>query len=192
MAALPQGPDSSVVQELRQKVAMGSRVLARFELVDYLGHLSARVSGTGCVLIRARGAEQGDQRRMTPEQVSLVDLEANHLDGEYRPPDETRLHTEVYKARPDVLAVVHTHQPLALLHQPGRPSVGARLASPWCLALVPRPCRQPALRPMSSAVWKARQGTWTSRMPAAKKPSTCCSMLARCGGWWCSTSRVGL
>jgi len=115
MAALPQGPDSSVVQELRQKVAMGSRVLARFELVDYLGHLSARVPGTGCVLIRARGAEQGDQRRMTPEQVSLVDLEANHLDGEYRPPDETRLHTEVYKARPDVLAVVHTHQPLATI-----------------------------------------------------------------------------
>src|SRR5438105_7078425 len=113
MAAL--GHDGTVIQELRQKVALGSCVLAHFELVDYLGHLSARIPGSDFVLIRARGAEQGDQRRMTPEQVSLVDLEANHLEGEYRPPDETRLHTEVYKARPDVLAVVHTHQPLATI-----------------------------------------------------------------------------
>ena len=113
MAAL--GHDGTVIQELREKVALGSRVLAKFELVDYLGHLSARIPGSDRVLIRARGAEQGDQRRMTPEQVSLVDLEANHLEGEYRPPDETRLHTEVYKARPDVLAVVHTHQPLATI-----------------------------------------------------------------------------
>ena len=113
---MPRPPlDRSLVQELRQKVAVGSRVLARFELVDYLGHLSARVPGTDCVLIRARGAEQGDQRRMTPEQVSLVDLDANHLEGEYRPPDETPLHTEIYRSRPDVLAVVHTHQPMATI-----------------------------------------------------------------------------
>jgi L-ribulose-5-phosphate 4-epimerase len=112
---LPQGLDRSLVTELRQKVALGSRVLARFELVDYLGHLSTRIPGTDCVLIRAHGATQGDQRWMTPEQVSLVDLEANHLEGEHRPPDETPMHTEIYKARPDVLAVVHTHQPLATI-----------------------------------------------------------------------------
>ena len=115
MSALPAGLDLSLVQELREKVALGSRVLAFHELVDYLGHLSARIPGTGYVLIRARGAEQGDQRRMTPEQVSLVDLEAGHVEGRYPPPDETRLHTEVYGARADVLAVVHTHQPLATI-----------------------------------------------------------------------------
>jgi L-ribulose-5-phosphate 4-epimerase len=115
MAPVPQGLDRALVEELRQKVALGSRVLASFGLVDYLGHLSARIPGTGYVLIRSRGAEQGDQRRMTPEQVSLVDLEATHLEGEYRPPDETPLHTELYRARPDVLAVVHTHQPLATI-----------------------------------------------------------------------------
>src|SRR5207237_10062061 len=109
MAAL--GHDGTVSQELRQKVALGSRVLAKFELVDYLGHLSARIPGSDCVLIRARGAEQGDQRRMTPEQVSLVDLEANHLEGEYRPPAETRLHTEHYKPRPDARAAVRPHRP---------------------------------------------------------------------------------
>jgi L-ribulose-5-phosphate 4-epimerase len=109
--------DPAVLQPLRELIATGSRVLARFELVDYLGHVSARVPGSDHVLIRARGAEQGDQLRMRADQVVLVDLEGEPVagaeDAAYRPPDETRLHTELYKARPDVQAIVHTHQPLA-------------------------------------------------------------------------------
>jgi L-ribulose-5-phosphate 4-epimerase len=106
--------DESVVRELKEKIALGSRVLAKLELVDYLGHVSARVPGTDYVLIRARGAEQGNQLHMRPEDVALVDLEATHLSGP-RQPDETKLHTEIYKVRPDVTAIVHTHQPLATI-----------------------------------------------------------------------------
>ena len=109
--------DAAVLQGLRELIAVGSRVLAKFELVDYLGHVSARVPGSDHALIRARGAEQGDQLRMRPDQVVLVDLEGvlqeGFQDPSYRPPDETRLHTELYKARPDVQAIVHTHQPIA-------------------------------------------------------------------------------
>jgi L-ribulose-5-phosphate 4-epimerase len=112
---IPDGVDAVTVAELRAKVALGCRVLAKLELVDYLGHVSVRVPGGEYALIRARGAEQGNQLHMTPEQVTLVDLEANHVDGGFRAPDETRLHTEIYKARPDVTAVVHTHQPLATI-----------------------------------------------------------------------------
>ncbi|HEX3550693.1 MAG TPA: class II aldolase/adducin family protein [Candidatus Elarobacter sp.] len=112
---IPEGIDAAEVAALREKVALGSRVLAKMELVDYLGHVSARVSGGAYALIRARGAEQGNQLHMTPEQVTLVDLDAQHVDGAYRAPDETRLHTELYKARPDVTAVVHTHQPIATI-----------------------------------------------------------------------------
>lgn len=103
------------VRALREKVALGCRILAKLELVDYLGHVSARVPDSDSVLIRARGAEQGNQLHMTYEHVSLVDLEANHIGGTFRVPDETKLHTEIYKARPDVTAVVHTHQPLATI-----------------------------------------------------------------------------
>jgi L-ribulose-5-phosphate 4-epimerase len=108
-------PDPAALRPLREKIALGCRVLAKLELVDYLGHVSARVRDTPYVLIRARGAEQGNQLHMTPEQVTLVDLEASHVEGAYRAPDETRLHTELYKARPDVTAVVHTHQPIATI-----------------------------------------------------------------------------
>ena len=50
---------------------------------------------------------------MTPERVIMVDLEANHVEGKYRAPAEVKLHTEVFKARPDVMGLVHTHQHLA-------------------------------------------------------------------------------
>jgi L-ribulose-5-phosphate 4-epimerase len=107
--------DFEIVRALREKIALGSRVLAKLELVDYLGHVSARVPGTGFVLIRARGAEQGSQLHMTPEHVTMVDLEGLMVEGAYRQPDETKLHTEIYKVRPDVMAIVHTHQPLATI-----------------------------------------------------------------------------
>jgi L-ribulose-5-phosphate 4-epimerase len=52
---------------------------------------------------------------MTYEQVSLVDIDAVKIGGKFPVPDETKLHTEIYRARPDVKAVVHTHQPLVTI-----------------------------------------------------------------------------
>ena len=107
--------ESPDIRALREKIALGCRILAKLELVDYLGHVSARVPGTDRALIRARGAEQGNQLHMTYKQVSLVDIDAVKSDGEFPVPDETKLHTEIYRVRPDVQAVVHTHQPLATI-----------------------------------------------------------------------------
>jgi ribulose-5-phosphate 4-epimerase/fuculose-1-phosphate aldolase len=107
--------ESPAIRALREKIALGCRILAKLELVDYLGHVSARVPGTSCALIRARGAEQGNQLHMTYAQVSLVDIDAVKIAGDFPVPDETKLHTEIYRARPDVQAIVHTHQPLATI-----------------------------------------------------------------------------
>jgi len=105
--------DQKVVQDLKEKVATGCRILAKLGLTDYLGHVAARVPGTNYVLIKARGVDLGNLLNMTPDRVIMVDLEANHIQGEYRAPAEVKLHTEVFKARPDVMATVHTHQHLA-------------------------------------------------------------------------------
>lgn len=102
-----------VVEELKDKVATGCRILAKLGLADYLGHVSARVPGTNYVLIKARGTDLGNLLEMTPEKVVMVDLEANPVEGKYRAPGETKLHTEVFKARPDVMGLVHTHQHLS-------------------------------------------------------------------------------
>jgi ribulose-5-phosphate 4-epimerase/fuculose-1-phosphate aldolase len=52
---------------------------------------------------------------MTYRHTSLVDIDAVKIGGEFPVPDETTLHTEIYRVRPDVQAVVHTHQPLATI-----------------------------------------------------------------------------
>jgi L-ribulose-5-phosphate 4-epimerase len=102
--------DRNVVDQLKVKVADGCRILAKLGLADYLGHVSARVPGTDYVLIKARGNKIGNLLDTTPDKIVMVDLEGNQVEGNYPPPSETRMHTEVYKARPDVGGVVHDHQ----------------------------------------------------------------------------------
>src|SRR5512136_798436 len=105
--------NQETVRELKEKVATGCRILAKLGLADYLGHVSARVPGTKYVLIKARGTDLGNLLEMTPERVIMVDLEANQVEGKDRASSEVKLHTEVFKARPDVMGLVHTHQHLA-------------------------------------------------------------------------------
>lgn len=50
---------------------------------------------------------------MTPEDVMVIDLDGNILEGPHKPSSEWRLHAEVYRAKENVNAVVHTHSPYA-------------------------------------------------------------------------------
>lgn len=106
----------TVEAELRELLATACRILYRLGLSDYLGHPSARLPGTDRVLIkpkhspRVRGFD-----RVTADMMVLVDLDGNLLEGQDPPPAERFIHTEIYRARPDVQAVVHTHQPIATL-----------------------------------------------------------------------------
>jgi ribulose-5-phosphate 4-epimerase/fuculose-1-phosphate aldolase len=100
--------------DLRQQLADVCRVLFRLHLVDYMGHPSVRVPGTDLILIKPRHSEQiRAQDRIGPEQMALISLDGVQVGGDFPPPGERFIHTEIYRARPDVQAVVHTHQPMA-------------------------------------------------------------------------------
>ncbi|MCL6562432.1 MAG: class II aldolase/adducin family protein [Firmicutes bacterium] len=105
--------DRAVVEELKEKIALGCRILGKLGLSDYLGHISARVPGTEYVLIKPSGLDHGSLTKMTADKVVMVDYDGHRVEGTTRPPGETMLHLEILRARPDVGAVVHTHQPLA-------------------------------------------------------------------------------
>ncbi len=47
-----------------------------------------------------------------PERIVVIDLDGNLIEGDEAPPAERFIHTEIYRARPDVGGVVHTHQML--------------------------------------------------------------------------------
>jgi L-ribulose-5-phosphate 4-epimerase len=127
-------------EDLREEVALANRLLHHYGLGAYQGHVSARVPGTDLILIRARPSVSLE--RVQPADLMLMDLDGNVVEagGEY--PDRVAswaLHTEIYKARPEVNSVTHTHQKmctvfgiagrdvLALLHPP----TASIAADPW-------------------------------------------------------------
>ena len=92
----------------RERVAAAARRLAAEGLVvGTAGNVSER--GDDLVAISPTGATLGD---LTPEQVTVVDLAGNHVDGDLPPTSELYLHLGVYE-RYGAGGVVHTHAPMA-------------------------------------------------------------------------------
>src|SRR4030095_988230 len=91
---------------LKVKVAQAVRMLAAEGLVGSSGHVSARVPGTDRVLINSRDASR---EVVEPEDIVTVDLNGKKIAGKDREPDEVFIHVSVYRARPDVMSVIHTH-----------------------------------------------------------------------------------
>lgn len=81
------------------------------ELLDYSGHVSARLQGDR-ILILPRDASRAG---VTADDMLVVALNGNVLEGKGPAPTETALHLGVYRARPDVQAVGHGHPPLSTL-----------------------------------------------------------------------------
>lgn len=97
--------------DLREQVAWSCRILALGEHGDYtLGHVSARSADGQHMLMKRYGL---GLEEVTPEDVLRLDLEGNILEGRGRAHLEYVLHSEIYRVRPDVQSVIHTHPPYA-------------------------------------------------------------------------------
>jgi ribulose-5-phosphate 4-epimerase/fuculose-1-phosphate aldolase len=99
-------PHAADILKMKEKVALATRMLAREGIVGSSGHVSMRIPGTDHVLI---GPEDVTRNILGPDDVVTVDLNTNQIEGKHHRPDETEIHTGIYRARPDVMAVVHTH-----------------------------------------------------------------------------------
>ena len=97
---------------LRQQLADCHRMMVMADLLDYSGHVSARVPGSSRVLILPRDASRA---AVTPEQMCVVNLDGKVLEGKGPVPTETAIHLGVYRAREDVSAVGHGHPPHSTL-----------------------------------------------------------------------------
>jgi ribulose-5-phosphate 4-epimerase/fuculose-1-phosphate aldolase len=100
---------SADVAAARVEIARACRLLAYQRLADdVLGHVSLRV-GDEWLLVRCRGAQERGLRFSTPDDVRLVDFDGHGELDSHRPPAELPIHTEIYRRRQDVQAVVHAH-----------------------------------------------------------------------------------
>lgn len=74
------------------------------------GNVSARDPETGLVVIKPSGIMYEDLR---PEDHVVLDLEGNVIEGKLKPSSDTASHLYIYRQRPDVNGIVHTHSPYA-------------------------------------------------------------------------------
>src|SRR5919106_3714235 len=107
-----QSSTSTENQEIKSKLATLCRLLEHLGLIDFSGHVSARVPGTENVLINPRNVARC---KVTPADLLTIDLDGRVLEGRSGPPSEFPIHTEIYRVRPDVMSVVHLHSPMAIL-----------------------------------------------------------------------------
>ena len=66
-----------------------------------------------------------DYDEMKPDDVVIVEADGSPSEGRHRPSSELRIHVEVFAARPDVRAIVHTHSPFATTFAAARRPVPA-------------------------------------------------------------------
>jgi L-fuculose-phosphate aldolase len=81
------------------------RMLERAEIIDHSGHCSAR-RGPDSYYINSGASVRS---ALTVDDIVAIDLDGSLLDGTARPPLEFHIHSEIYRARPDVNVVMHTH-----------------------------------------------------------------------------------
>jgi L-fuculose-phosphate aldolase len=112
-------------RETRAEIcSFAKRMYAEGMVVGTAGNVSARVPDAALVAITPSSLPYED---MTPDDVVLLDLDGNTI-GDGRPPSfEKTLHLAIYRRRPDVGAVLHTHalycSVLACLRRPLPPVI---------------------------------------------------------------------
>jgi L-ribulose-5-phosphate 4-epimerase len=100
-----------VLDELHSIVCRLNTELPRNNLVAWTsGNLSARDPLTGFVVIKPSGVRYED---LTPESMVVVDLDGKVVEGNYKPSSDTFAHVYVYRHRPEINGVVHTHSTFA-------------------------------------------------------------------------------
>jgi L-fuculose-phosphate aldolase len=93
-------------RELKQQLADALRMMERAEVIDFNGHMSCRLPGTDHVLINSGKSVRS---ALTAADIIAIDMEGKPVAGDVVPPMEFHIHTEIYRRRPDVNAVAHTH-----------------------------------------------------------------------------------
>ena len=100
-----------ILEELRAHVLQTARLLPKYNLVWMAGGtVCARDPQTGYVVVTPSGL---DYERLTPDDMTVTDMELNLVEGKFRPSVALNLWISFMRARTELNAVVHTHSPYA-------------------------------------------------------------------------------
>lgn len=102
---------TAAIRHTREEVAALHAELPANGLVTWTaGNVSARVPGADLLVIKPSGLRYHE---ITPEAMVVTDLHGRPVDGDLAPSSDTAAHAYVYRHRPDINGVVHTHSAYA-------------------------------------------------------------------------------
>ena len=96
-----------MLELLKQEVLEANLLLPKYGLVTFTwGNVSGIDRASGLVVIKPSGVSYEE---MTADDMVIVDLDGNVIEGKLKPSSDTPTHLELYKAFPNIGGVVHTH-----------------------------------------------------------------------------------
>ena len=100
-----------MLEKLKEELVQLHLELPKNNLVVWTsGNVSGRDPQTGFVVIKPSGVRYEE---LAPENMVVVDLEGRVVEGKHKPSSDTLAHVYVYRHRPDINGVVHTHSTFA-------------------------------------------------------------------------------
>lgn len=96
-----------MLEQLKKEVYEANMLLPKYGLVTFTwGNVSGIDREKGLFVIKPSGVEYD---KLTPEDMVVVDLEGNKVEGKYNPSSDTATHVVLYNEFPEIGGVVHTH-----------------------------------------------------------------------------------
>ena len=96
-----------MLESLKQQVLEANLLLPKYGLVTFTwGNVSGIDRASGLVAIKPSGVSYEE---MTADDMVIVDLDGNVIEGKLKPSSDTPTHLELYKAFPNIGGIVHTH-----------------------------------------------------------------------------------
>lgn len=100
-----------MLEQLKQEVYEANMKLPQYGLVTFTwGNVSGIDRESGLFVIKPSGV---DYDKLKPEDMVVMDLNGNKVEGKYKPSSDTATHIELYKAFETIGGVVHTHSSYA-------------------------------------------------------------------------------
>ena len=96
-----------MLEQLKKEVYEANMLLPKYGLVVFTwGNVSGIDRESGLFVIKPSGVEYDE---LKPEDMVVMDLNGNKVEGDYNPSSDTATHLELYRRFPDIKGVVHTH-----------------------------------------------------------------------------------
>lgn len=101
-----------MLEDLKKEVYDANMLLPKYNLITFTwGNVSGIDRENGYVVIKPSGVEY---KQLSVEDMVVVDLMGNTVEGNLNPSSDTATHIELYQAFPDIKGIVHTHSPWAV------------------------------------------------------------------------------